>query len=152
MVSDSGSNTSSDSDDDSDKDNDSDNSDRSEAGDEDDTDEGNANEGGAGEPAAQRHCNSTRGQEVGARPAELPRAVDTLTQRPVLSEMFAHDGEFYADDATFNRIFSARCIAGKKYHVPTNGDGLHQFLIAEFKRAVDANALTNLIAQHSKIS
>lgn len=147
MVSDAGSNTSSDSDDDSDKDNDSDNSDRSEAGDEDDTDEGNANEGGAGEPAAQRHCNSTRGQEVGARPAELPRAVDTLTQRPVLSEMFAHDGALFADDATFNRIFSARCIAGKKYHVPTNGDGLHQFLIAEFKRAVDANALTNLIAQ-----
>ena len=61
--------------------------------------------------------------------------------------MFTHDGDFFASDATLNRIFSGRCIAEKKYHVPTNGDGLHQFLTAEFKRAVDANALTNLIAQ-----
>eukprot|EP00966_Prymnesium_polylepis_P138516 3200441-Prymnesium_polylepis.1 len=69
---------------------------------------------------------------LGRRPENLAAPVDRLSRQPTLTKFIEQEGPFYCDEASFNRINGNRCIAGVKYNVAPDGDGLHDFMRGEF--------------------
>eukprot|EP00966_Prymnesium_polylepis_P130205 3010915-Prymnesium_polylepis.1 len=88
---------------------------------------------------------------IGRRPESLAAPVNRLCREPTLTPLIEQEGPFYGDEASFNRIYGHRCIAGVSYNVHKDGDGLHYFLRDKLGRLLkDAVADESLWSEQAK--
>jgi hypothetical protein len=93
--------------------------------------------GGGKEDETAGLCAEEEGKRC-SRPDWLPAPKDTLRYAPLLSPKIAPEKQFYEGKTSFKAIYGSRCVAGEKYSVPGDFDGLSQYLRATMDEQLEA--------------